>query len=362
MLNNNWSSCILDDNVFFRYSKTNRIMFVATYVDDILCAYHPADKQEFMEFVKLINKKFALKEIGEPESILGMKLHYDKSRKTITLSHSKYIEGMLKTYGLENCKSCPTPATEELLGPQHCPTMNSEKSAMKKFPYRNLIGELLYLAHSSRPDISYSVGVLSRFMENPGRRHWEAAKRVLRYLKGSIDLGLTYNGDLDSNTENGIYNIEAYSDADWGRDLHGRKSIFGYVIHLNGCPISWISKKQTFVSQSTCESEYVGMSEAVREIRWIYQLLQELKINSEFIQIPTLYGDNISSIKIASNSRMDNRIKSIDIKYHYIKDEEASKHVQLQHVASEYNIADIFTKPLGATKFHNFKDQILGEI
>ena len=173
---------------------------------------------------------------------------------------------------------------------------------------------------------------------------------------------ITFNGQLTESDDNSkMYNIEAYSDADWGRDLYGRKSIFGYIIYLNGCPISWVSKKQTFVSQSTCESEYVGMSEAVREIRWIYQLLQELQIKPNLIEIPTLYGDNVSSIKIASNSGMDNRIKSIDIKYHYIKDEVASKHVQLQHVASEYNVADIFTKPLNATKFHTFKNQVLGE-
>ena len=285
-----------------------------------------------------------------------------KIEKIITLNHAQYIEEMLKTYRMEDSNSSPTPATEELLGPEHCPTMDKDKAEMKKLPYRNLIGELLYLAHSSRPDISYSVGVLSRFMENPGKKHWEAAKRILRYLRGSKDFGLTFNGQLDNNSENGVYNIQAYSDADWGRDLYGRKSIFGYIVHLNGCPISWVSKKQTFVSQSTCESEYVGMSEAIREIRWIYQLLQELKIKSNFIEVPTLLGDNVSSIMIASNTRMDNRIKSIDIKYHYIKDEVASKRVQLQHVASEYNVADIFTKPLNSVKFHNFKNQILGEL
>ena len=136
-------------------------------------------------------------------------------------------------------------------------------------------------------------------MEYPGRKHWEVAKRVLRYLKGSIDLGLTFNGQLtESEDDSKIYNIEAYSDADWGRDLYGRKSIFGYIIYLNGCPISWVSKKQTFVSQSTCESEYVGMSEAVREIRWIYQLLQELQIKPKLIEIPTLYGDNVPQSRL----------------------------------------------------------------
>ena len=185
MLNNNWNSCILDDSVYFRYSKTNHLIMIGTYVDDILSSYHPEDKTEFMEFVELIKNKFTLKEIGEPEAILGMKLYYDKSRKIIKLDHCKYIEEMLKTYRMENSNSNSTPASEELLGPEHCPTMDSDRYEMKKYPYRNLIGELLYLAHSSRPDISYSVGVLSRFMENPGKKHWEAAKRILRYLRGN---------------------------------------------------------------------------------------------------------------------------------------------------------------------------------
>ena len=103
------------------------------------------------------------------------------------------------------------------------------------------------------------------------------------------------------------------------------------------------------------------MSEAAREIRWIYQILQELKIKADEIPTPILYGDNASSIMIASNARMDNRIKSIDIKYHYIKDEVASKHIRLQLVSSESNIADIFTKPLSSVKFHRLKDQLFGE-
>ena len=203
--------------------------------------------------------------------------------------------------------------------------------------------------------------VLSRFMENPGKRHWEAAKRVLRYLRGTSDLGLVFNGHVTDEHPNGYFNIEAYSDADWGRDLYGRKSIYGFIVYVNGCPISWVSKKQTFVAQSTCESEYVGMSEATREIRWVYQMLQELGIRVNELPIPTLLGDNVSSIRIASNPGMDSRIRSIDIKYHYVKDAVAMKHIQLQHISSESNVADIFTKPLNSNKFIGFRGSILGE-
>jgi hypothetical protein len=174
----------------------------------------------------------------------------------------------------------------------------------------------------------------------------------LRYLAGTRDVGLLFNGNGDEG-----YQIDAYSDADWGRDLYGRKSIYGYHVAINGCPVAWVSKKQTFVAQSTCESEYVGMSEATREVRWVSQLLQELKIK---IKQPVLYADNHSALKIAGNTRMDNRIRSIDIKYHYVKDEVASKRIQLMTIASEFNIADIFTKPLGRIRFQRLRDDILG--
>ncbi len=270
---------------------------------------------------------------------------------------------MLERHKMENAKSHSTPAGEEPLGPEHCPAMDSERKEMRRYPYRNIVGELLYLAHMSRPDIAHITGLLSRFLENPGKKHWEAAKRVLRYLKGTINLGLVFEGNYHSTEKdaNEYLQIEAYSDADWGRDLHGRKSVFGFIIQLNGCPITWVSRKQTFVAQSTCESEYeyVGISEAVREIRWTYQLLQELQFK---ISIPILYGDNDSAITIASDHRMDNRIKSIDIKYHYIKDEVGSKHVKLQYIPSEANLADIFTKPLGSLRFSRLRDPVMGNV
>jgi hypothetical protein len=328
-------------------------MLIGVYVDDIIGAYHPEDKEEFMEFIDKIQRRFNMKIIGFPKSILGMKLEYNIKSKIITLSNEKYIDQILSNHNMSNAHPTVTPELQELLGPESCPVMESERREMQLIPYRKLVGELLYLMNTSRPDIAHAVGTLARFMENPGMKHWSAAKRVLRYLAGTKNIGIIMNG----NTDNSRYHITAYSDADWGRDIHGRKSIYGYIIHLNGCPISWISKKQTFVAQSTCESEYVGMSEGIREIRWINQLLQELHISTT---IPTLYADNESAVKIASNTGMDNRIKSIDINYHYIKDEVAHKHVLIESVSTDNNIADIFTKPLGSGKFNSFRDSILG--
>jgi hypothetical protein len=355
LIKQGWSYCRLDENLYWKYSKNNRIMLLGVYVDDIPGAYHPNDKTEFIEFIDSIQIRFKMKVIGFPQSILGMKLEYNAKDKIIKLSNEKYIDQILSNHNMSNAHPTSTPELQELLGPESCPVMESERREMQLVPYRKLVGELLYLMNTSRPDIAHAVGTLARFMENPGKKHWNAAKRVLRYLAGTKNIGIVMNGNVDYSK----YHITAYSDADWGRDIHGRKSIYGYIIHLNGCPISWISKKQTFVAQSTCESEYVGMSEGIREIRWITQLLQELHIASN---TPILYADNESAVKIASNTGMDNRIKSIDIKYHYIKDEVANKHVTIESVSTDNNIADIFTKPLGSGKFNLFRNSILGMV
>jgi hypothetical protein len=362
MIQLSFKVCILDENLFFKRSITGRLIIVGTYVDDILSSFHPDDRDEFMKFVHSMEQRFTLKVLGKPQSILGMKISYDISGKLLTLTHRQYIEQMLSRHNMDASKPIATPENEEMLGPEHCPTLESERREMAKVPYRQLVGELIHLANTSRPDIAHCVGVLSRFVETPGKKHWETGKRALRYLAGSKDVGLTMNGHKTYSQENKEecnkeFHLEAYSDADWGRDTHGRKSIYGFIIHLNGCPIAWASKKQTFVAQSTCESEYVGMSEALRELRWIHQLLQELSIN---VTTPILYGDNHSSIMIASNTRMDHRIKSIDIKYHFIKDEVHVKHVTLQPVSSEDNLADIFTKPLARIRFIRLRGPMMG--
>jgi len=353
MIQLGFTPCILDENLFYKRLESGRLIMVGTYVDDIISSFHPQDRNEFNKFVESMKKRFTLKVIGKPESILGMKIVYDMKDKCLTLSHRQYIEQMLSGHNMGHTKPMPTPESEELLGPEHCPTTDSERKDMQKFPYRQVVGELLHLANTSRPDLSHCVGVLARFLETPGKKHWEACKRAMRYLAGTKDVGLMFDGERSQ----GSLQLEAYSDADWGRDIHGRKSIYGFIIHLNGCPIAWTSKKQTFVAQSTCESEYVGMSEAIREIRWIHQLLQELKFE---VPTPVLLGDNDSAVMIASNTRMDNRIKSIDIKYHYIKDEVNAKHVMLQYVPTEDNLADIFTKPLARVKFNRLRGPMMG--
>lgn len=346
-LANGWTSCVLEENLFFKMSKNNQIMLAGIYVDDIISAFDASDCNEHAEFVQHISQAFKLKLIGVPSAILGMKI--EQFKQGIKLSHEEYINKVLNRFQMGNCNSFPTPASDEKLSELDSPNTNEERQLMAKVPYRSLIGELLYLAIMTRPDIAQMVSFLSRFQENPGRKHWVAAKRILSYLKGTKQIGLTF--PYQSQRE-----LLAYSDANWASDDLNRKSVHGFIITLFGCPIIWLSKKQSLVALSTCEAEYIGMSEATREIRWVDQLLKEMNIR---VSIPILRCDNEAAENIASTTRMDHRIKSIDIKYHYIKFEVRQKQLLLAHVESKSNVADIFTKPLKETPFKLFRNAIM---
>jgi hypothetical protein len=151
--------------------------------------------------------------------------------------------------------------------------------------------------------------------------------------------------------------MDTYSDADWGGDVHDRYSVHGFVIRLQGCPISWTSKKQKFVALSTTESEYVGLSESLRENIWIRHFLLELMVN---VGTPIIKGDNAASLMVASTKSMDTKIKSIDIKYHFIKDHiTVKKDFILQKVHTDDNMADILTKALDRGKNNKFTLMVL---
>jgi len=362
MLSQRFQPTKMDDNVFYRRSNTSKIMFVCLYVDDTTSAYSPEDQAEFEIFANALKTRFKITDLGETSAALGMRIKYNRQDGTLELSQSKYIQEILETFGMADCNPVSTPDQKEVdhrgpLSALHCPSSPDELKIMENKPYRAIVGSLLYLTMCTRPDLTHSVGTLSRFSANPGPHHWFAALRVLRYLKQTQSMSLTFR--RAESLLNGLQ-ITGSSDANWGNDLKGRKSLHGHVISLHGCPISWTSKKQTFVALSSTESEYVGLSEAVREIKWLQSFIGEFGIP---LLKPILYGDNSASIFIASSTSMDNRAKGIDIKYHYIKDEVATKkNIILQRVPTLENVADIFTKPLDVKRFQILTQRLLRHV
>ena len=212
-----------------------------------------------------------------------------------------------------------------------------------KVKYQSAVGSLLYLSTRTRPDIAYAVGNSARYCSEPTNSHWCAVKRILRYLRGTTDLGLLYRPDNP--------NLCGYSDADWAGDINDRKSTSGYVFIMSGSAISWRSKKQSSVALSTAEAEYIALSSATQEVMWLRQLMSSLLKDYKLSESTTIYEDNQSAICIAKSQQQHGRSKHIDIKFHFTREQVELKNIQLVYCKSRDMIADVFTKPLSGPLF-----------
>jgi hypothetical protein len=222
-----------------------------------------------------------------------------------------------------------------ILSTEQSPSTHEETADMTDVPYQRGIGSLMYAATSTRPDIAFAVSILSQFMRNPGRTHWEAVKEVIRYLKGTAEVKLTLGGTAEG--------LEAYVDSDWASQPH-RHSMSGYTVLLHGAPVAWSSRKQSLIALSTAEAEYIALTAVAREVLYLRSLLTELY---EPITTPIpIYCDNQGAIALASNNKFHARTKHVDLRYHFIRSQVADGIFDLQYCPSEENIADVFTKAL----------------
>ena len=248
---------------------------------------------------------------------------------------------------MSSCKPVSTPLLEGVhLSVRMSPQDEGERKVMSRTPYRQIVGCILHLANTSRPDIAFAASYLSRYMQDPGISHWKAAKHVLRYLKGTRTLGIRYSRSTTGNR------ITGYADSDFAGDVDQRKSTSGFCFNFNGSAISWRGKKQTIVAQSTLEAEYIAMSFAVREALWIRNLLQEMKWKDKAIRIG---DDNQRALRLSSDEIENERTKQIDVKFHFIRDHLERGTVAFDYVPTEDMIADIMTKALCQIKYSRFK-------
>ncbi|KAK7579919.1 hypothetical protein V9T40_000548 [Parthenolecanium corni] len=225
----------------------------------------------------------------------------------------------------------------------HPPNLRNVKDEV---PYREAVGSLMFLAVISRPDISYAVSRVSQYLENPKTIHWNAVKKILKYLQGTVEYGLFYQPEG---------NLEGYSDADFAGDTQDRKSTSGYVFQFCGTAISWASRKQRLVVLSTTEAEFVAASEASREAIWLRNLF--LDLTGEEQTIP-LYVDNKSTICVLKNEITSKRSKHYDIRYYYVKDLIKEKIIAVMYVNTKNQRADIFTKGLNRDNFVRLRNNL----
>ncbi|XP_047978661.1 1,8-cineole synthase, chloroplastic-like [Salvia hispanica] len=236
---------------------------------------------------------------------------------------------------MDNSKPVSVPLGSHFkLSKKESPSTKEERAEMKKVPYASAIGSIMYAMVCTRPDIAQAVGVVSRFMGDPGKQHWEAVKWILRYLRGTTERVLCFNG---KNVE-----LAGYVDADLAsNDLDGRRSTTGYVFTYGGTAISWTSKLQKTVALSTTEAEYVAATEASKEMVWLQSFLDELGKENKSSR---LYSDSQSAIFLAKNPAFHSRTKHVELKYHYIRHLVEMKILQLEKILGSENPADMFTK------------------
>ena len=221
------------------------------YEDDILLVGN--DMKMIVTTKRWLSSIFEMKDMGEANYVLGVKIFRDRSKKLLGLSQETYIKMILERFRMHNSKPIDTPIEKgHTLSLEDCPKSEKEKREMARVPYASAVGSLMYAMLCTRPDICFAVGMVSRYQSNPGPVHWQAVKRIFRYLRGTSDLILCYQG--------GDSRLRGYSDADWASDRDEHKSTTGYAFLLSGAAISWCSKKQSCIALSTMEFEYVACS------------------------------------------------------------------------------------------------------
>ena len=205
----------------------------------------------------------------------------------------------------------------------------------------------MYAMLGTRPDIAYAVSVVSRFAANPTDHHYAAVKRILRYLKGTIDYQLTFSGDLN--------NLKGYTDSDWAGDTDTRRSTSGYVFNIGSGALSWSSKRQATVALSSCEAEFFGQTQAAKEAIWLRNLLSELKPTDNVPKTVVLYGDNQGAIALSKDPVFHPRTKHVAIQLKWQREKVAEGDVDIKWTSTDTQIADGLTKPLAKDAFQSFR-------
>ena len=361
-----YKATVSDPCLFFKRSRTGRLMLLFLFVDDFQSSYHFEDKSEWNELKAKLIDRFNTKDLGPSVWILGMRITRNRKARNITLDQELYAMKGLERYGLDQCKPVATPGVSgSAVDRDDSESASAGVSAgpVDKQLYQEMVGTLMYSAVSCRPDIAHAVQMLARAMQDPKQSDVQAAKRVFRYLAGTKDVGLVFgsrNGDTTVDTRGrNCFRLDvcSFADADWANDKSDRKSITGWVAKVNGDPISWASKKQRTVAQSTCEAELYAEAAAIQEVLWLRGLLKELGLH---VQTGSLvHGDNQSTIAISKNGIKGERTKHVDVKYHFITETIESGSVQLKWVPTTEQQADIFTKALPRPVFEHFRKLLM---
>ena len=322
------------------------IIFI--YVDDIIIAAR--DQELVDDIAENFKRRFRMKDMGRPRRILGLDI--SEGDEWIHLSSKGMIDDLLKKYQFENSRHVATPMDHNQT---FIPNEDDKASVEDQKMFSSLMGSLLYIANTFRPDISYSVSVLSQFTSNPSNDHIRAVKRILRYLNGTRDYGLIFTKDQKENSD-----LRGYTDADFA-SCSSRKSRTGYAFKVGNSVLSWGSKKQSVIALSTCEAEYYALTEGGKEAIHLNRLLWEFEhqkpiCDETILQSVKLFCDNQSTIFVSKNPAEHKVMKHLDLRMKWIQEKVESGNFVIEYISSKEQVADILTKPLPKETFEKLRE------
>ncbi|KRY65173.1 Retrovirus-related Pol polyprotein from transposon TNT 1-94, partial [Trichinella pseudospiralis] len=298
-----------DPCVYFE-RRERELTIAAIYVDDVIIALN--NTARLNELKKTLAKSFEMKDMDPIHYCLGIEIK-KSANGDIEMSQQKYIMDILERFRMKNSKPVETPIdASNKLSAETYPKAETEKVEMQNMPYRSLVGSLMYLSVSTRPDIAFAVSLLSQLSEKYGNQHWAASKRVLPYLKKTASYGLRFQRNSGT--------LMGFSDADWSRFYTG------YVFKFGNAAISWESRKQRTAALSSTEAEYMALSKACKEAMHLKRMVGEI---TGLCRSVVLHSDNQSALKLARSPVFHARINHIDIWYHFIRETAERKDVEL---------------------------------
>lgn len=333
----------------FEKAKTESCLFVnpkglyiLVYVDDIIIA--GSSLKEINNVKEELSKKFKIQDHGRLNYFLGFEIEHNMKNGICKMHQQKYIYELLETYNMLNCRTVSTPIES-----QNPPaddkeiTEQNEDTSFYLKNYRQIVGSLMYLMTGTRPDLAFTMSVLSRNLENPTPFHAKILIRTLRYLSKTRTTSLIFK-------KKEKLEVETFCDADWAGSYKDSKSTSGIVTLVNGTAVSWKSCRQSCVALSSCEAELIAIASATQEILYLNSLLNVYKIN----QMITLFNDNLSAIALIDNQKATQRTRHIMIKYNFVKDSIDNNQLILRYKSTNEMTADLLTKCLQKNKHESF--------
>ena len=328
------------------FHRNNEIVLLV-YVDDIIV--FAKNSKLLHEFISEIEKVFEISDLGRITRLLGV--NFERTNSDIFIHQVDYVDSLGLEYGITANAMVKVPVH---VGRTFSKPLNVEEEETN-FPYRSLVGSLLFLASRTRPDILFPVILLSQYNTGHTTAHVKALLQILQYVVNTRHQAIR----LSTTSDESLY---AYTDSSWASDRDDRKSFSGYLVFLGEIPLSWGCKKQSSVALSSMEAEFLGIVHCLKDTHWLSGIFKEFKPVANFNHVPSVFSDSLSAINYSKNQMETSNTKHIEIRYNFVKDWLIKGYFVLKPIPGKLNIADVFTKPQSAQSMQKFREIIFHKV